>query len=195
MRKLVIGIDIDNVICNTTEALIEYLNERFPVHLKVTDITNYWIENFLPEQFKWAVPHAFKDKEMWKKVKPIEGAIEGVEHLYDRYEIYFVTSSLVENLRKKTKFLQRIFPFMSKDYISSHLINIHNKQLLNLDILIDDYLDNLIGERTYYSICLDYPWNDCPKRRYLEETDLNFICRKDWAHIIPIIDTKACLLN
>ena len=37
------------------------------------------------------------------------------------------------------------------------------KQLIRADIAIDDGLFNLIGDRTYYSICFDKPYNQTDK--------------------------------
>lgn len=156
-----IAIDIDNVICNTTEEIIHFINERLPnVHLEMEDITNYWIEKALPEEYQWIVPLAFEQKEVWKKVKLIDGAAEYIQKLYeDGHEIYFATATTAENFRKKVGFLTRSFSFFPEDYVRMHSISIKHKQLLNVDVLIDDYLNNLLGERRYYSICFSYPWN------------------------------------
>ena len=43
------------------------------------------------------------------------------------------------------------------------LFSAPNKQLIRADIAIDDSLDNLLGDRTYYSICYDKPYNQTNK--------------------------------
>lgn len=186
-----IGVDIDNVICTTSEAVIEYLNERLPITLSLDDINEYWMEKSIPEQYRWAVGLAFHDSAMWKKVKMIEGAAEGIETLYKKGdEIFFVTSTTPDNLKKKIKFLKRNLSFLSGDYINNHMITIKQKTLLNLDIMIDDYLDNLIGERSYYSICLAYPWNI----KIISE-EPNFTRVKNWRDIIITIENLTFLKN
>jgi 5'(3')-deoxyribonucleotidase len=181
-----IGVDIDNVICTTSEAVIEYLNERLPITLSLDDINEYWMEKSIPEQYRWAVSLAFHDSAMWKKVKMIEGAAKGIKTLYKNgNEIFFVTSTTPDNLKKKIKFLKRNLPFLSGNYINDHIITIKQKTLLNLDIMIDDYLDNLIGERSYYSICLAYPWNI----KIISE-EPNFIRVKNWRDIIITIEKR-----
>lgn len=159
--KVRIGIDLDNVVVNTTEAVIEYLNERIPnLNLEMKDIKEYWLEWNLPADYSLIVREAFESKYMWKKVKLIKGAKKYIRKLYEEgHEIYFVTSSLPENLRKKIKHLSRELDFFKENYVWKHTINIHNKQLINLDVLIDDAMFNLIGDRSYKSICFDYPWN------------------------------------
>jgi hypothetical protein len=56
--------------------------------------------------------------------------------------------------------------------------------------MIDDYLDNLIGERSYYSICLAYPWNI----KIISE-EPNFIRVKNWRDIIITIENLTFLKN
>lgn len=156
-----IGIDLDNVVVNTTESVIEFLNERIPnLDMKLEDCSKYWLEQNLPKGYELVVQEAFESKYMWKKVKVIKGAKKYINKLReDGHDIYFVTSSLPENLRKKIKHLERELDFFEPGYIWKHTINIHKKQLLDLDILIDDCLDNLNGGRRYVSICMNYPWN------------------------------------
>ena len=180
---MIIGIDIDNVICTTTEALLDYINERTPLNLSIKDIKEYWIEKSIPSEYQWIVSNAFKDSLMWKKVKVIPGAVEGIKELYYRgHEIYFVTSTTPKNFVKKINFLKRNLPFLTKEYIDEHCISIKRKQLINLSILIDDYLNNLNGERTYYSICLDYPWNQT------NENIPYFQRVRNWEEVVAAVD-------
>ena len=156
-----IAIDIDNVIVNTTQRVLDYINERIGTNLQIDDIKTYWIENALHEQWRWIVPHAFDDKEMWKGIELIEGAIKTIEALYkEGHEIYFATATTAENFRKKVKYLTRVMPFFPEDYVRKHSISIKVKQLLNVDVLIDDCTDNFTGERLYAAVCLSYAWNE-----------------------------------
>jgi 5'(3')-deoxyribonucleotidase len=67
-------------------------------------------------------------------------------------------------------------------YIENHSISIKEKQLLSVNIMVDDYLNNLNGERTYYSICLDYPWNQT-------DENISYFQRvKNWEEVVAAID-------
>ena len=155
-----IAIDLDCTVINTTDCIINYINERLPVNLKIEDITTYSIESALPQQYRWIVNAGFRDKEMWKGVKVLPYAANVIKQLYDEgFEIFFATSSLPENLRKKINHLARNM-YLPKDYIEKHTINISDKYLLNVDILVDDCLEHLGNtKRNYYSVIMDYPWN------------------------------------
>lgn len=156
-----IGVDLDNVVVATTAAVIDYINERVPVNLKMEDIHDYYIEDALPAQYKWIGSAAFTDSLMWKKVKVIPEAVEYLHKLYDEgHEIYFITSSLPSNLHKKIKHLERNLDFFPKNYIKKYTINTNIKQIIRADVLVDDCLQNFVGDREYFGICYKYPWNE-----------------------------------
>lgn len=180
-----IGIDIDNVLVNTTECVLEYLNERTGLDLKLEDIKTYSIEDYVPEENRLLVPEAFESKYMWKKVDFINGATEVIRKLFEEgHEIYFATATLPENLKKKMNHLSRNLDFLGLDYIKKHTICITNKQLLRFDVMIDDYLGNLRGERTYESICLAYPWNEFTEE---DEQDEHLYRAENWLKIYVTI--------
>ena len=182
-----IGIDIDNVITNTTECVINYINKRLDLGLKLEDITEYWLEKVIPPQYGWIVNQAFSDSEMWKNVWLIDDAKRSIpEIIREGHKVYFVTSTTSDNFRKKIKFLQReldLFP----GYAERNTISIKNKQLLQLDILVDDCLENLTGDRTYLSLCYDYPWN----RNFVDYSEENFLRVFSWQDIYDIIKRKT----
>lgn len=188
---LKIAIDLDCTVLNTTERLVEYINERVPVNLKMEDITSYSIEAALPEQYRWIVDSGFRDKEMWRGVQVLPYAADVIKKLYDEgHEIFFATSSLPENLRKKINHLSRNM-YLPKEYIERHTININDKYLLNVNILIDDCPEHIgNAKRNYYSIVFDYPWNrgdidkqPCVSRVY------------DWLGVYTVVKTIESLIK
>lgn len=179
-RRKRLFFDLDDTCVNTTERVIEYINERIPsVNLKMEDITDYNIELALPKEHRWIVDLAFKDKEMWKGVKLLPMCAEILEQLWrEQYEIFFATASLPENLRKKINHFSRNTPFFPHGYVERCTINIKDKYLLNGDILIDDCLRHAIHpERAYWSIIKDNPWNKLkePIERTVRAVDWNDI--------------------
>ena len=158
--KLILGFDLDGVVVDSPQKVVSYVNERLGLGLTMDDFTTYSMEDALPDQYKWIISAAFKDPEMWRTVTLIDGAYETLKRLYEEgYEIWFVTSSLPSNLRKKINHLARNLDFLPKDYVWLHTINTQNKQMIRLNVLTDDGLFNLTGDRSYTSICFDMPYN------------------------------------
>lgn len=155
-----IGFDLDGVVVDSPQQVVHYINERLGLDLCMDDFKTYSMEDALPDQYKWIVEAAFKDPEMWKKVTLIDGAYKIIKKLWEEgHEIYFITSSLPQNLKKKIGHLARNLDFFPKDYVWRHTINTQCKQLIKLDVLTDDALFNLLGDREYASICMDMPYN------------------------------------
>lgn len=173
-----IAIDIDCTLTNCIDVLIDYINSRVPVNLKIDDIKNYYIEDALPEQFRWIVQAGFRDPEMWTRVQFLPKAADVVERLCAMgHTIYFATSAEPKNMHKKINHLARNLD-LDYEYIWRHTINIQDKSLLDVDILIDDCLKHLLAQdRHYYSIVIDYPWNQTTG--YIPR----FTRAKDWTEI------------
>lgn len=154
-----IGVDIDGVLNNLTEAVLEVYNEDSGDNLTVDDITDYMIEKFVKPEYKKDFPKYFMDKRVWKRVKPVQEAINLISKFYKEGNlIYFITSTEPYNLYKKDKWLQRIFPQMIFE-MDDMLIRIKHKQLVDVDILVDDYSKNLKGKTHYFKILINKPWN------------------------------------
>lgn len=154
--KMIIGIDIDNCILSTTEAVLEQHYADTGEKLTLDDIKSYYIENHVSEEYRDDFHLIFLKKEMWKRAKVIPNCVEVIRRLHDKgNQIYFVTSTEAKNVAKKASFLRKTFPFLN---IRKCLITTPYKQIINLDVLIDDCIDNVIFA-PYYSIIMDYPWN------------------------------------
>lgn len=180
-----IGFDIDNTLCSTTEALLEYINKRLGTSFTINDVNDYWIENLLDDQYKWIVEDAFSSKEMWKNVKFIKDAYAALNFLFgDGAELYFITATTSNNLHKKVKFLERSLNFLPENYVKDHFIGIKEKQLVNVDYLVDDYIENLI-DGPYQGICLAYPWNIQYREKYP-----NVIYCRNWQEIYNYLNQQ-----
>ena len=178
---MIIGIDVDSTICNTTESVLAQHYADTGEKLTLDDIKSYYIENYVSDDYKDDFHLIFYKKEMWKRVKVIPHCVEVIKRLHDRgEEIYFVTSTEPQNITKKARFLQRTFPFLD---IRKCLITTHCKQIIGVDILIDDYEMNLING-SYFGILMDYPWN----RNFDDASDDKIYRVFDWLQVEPMIE-------
>ena len=178
---MVIALDVDNVITNTTACVLEQHYTDTGEKLNLDDIKGYYIENYVGDDYKDDFHLIFFKKEMWKRVQVLPHCIDVVKRLYDKgNEIWFVTSTEPQNVAKKARFLQRTFPFLD---IRKRLITTHCKQMIGVDILIDDYEMNLING-SYFGILMDYPWN----RNFDDASDDKIYRVFDWLQIEPMIE-------
>lgn len=153
---MIIGIDIDNVLNNLTEVVLKVYNEDSGDSLQLSDITQYYMENFVKEEYKADFYKYFLDKRVWKQVEIVKEAVPVIKEWYEQgHEIIFITTTWAENLPKKKSWLSKHFPFLD---IQKCLYAVPKKQLIKCDVLIDDCFDNLIGGE-YIPICYNTTWN------------------------------------
>ena len=176
---MIIAVDIDNVINNLAEAVLKVYNADSGDNLALDDIKAYHIENFVKPEYKKIFHQYFLDRNVWKKIKVQPQCREVIAKLHNEgHHIIFVTTTEPENLPKKKNWLMRNFPFLD---IRKSLYCCPVKQLVRCDVLIDDCITNLIGERSYYSLCMDMPYNQT------EEEIQRFTRVHNWAEIYSTI--------
>lgn len=178
---MVIGIDVDGVVCDTCRAVLQQHYADTGEKLTLNNIKGYYIENYVSDDYKDDFYLIFFKKEMWKRVKVLPHCVEVIKRLHDKgNEIWFITACDPENVSKKASFLQRTFPFLD---IRKCLITTRNKQMINVDILIDDYEMNLING-SYFGILMNYSWNS-----NFDESAYDNIYRVfDWTQVEPMIE-------
>ena len=157
---LTIMVDIDGILNTLDTTVLEVYNEDSGDNLRPEDVTEYHIEKFVKPEYRENFKNYFLDKRVWQRIEVVKYACEVLNKLWDEgYNLIFVTKTECENMVKKRNWLNRNFPFMGADEIRKRLYSAPKKQLIRADIAIDDGLFNLIGDRTYYSICFDKPYN------------------------------------
>lgn len=152
-----ICIDVDNIICNTTQCVLNKINSLLDTKYSISDVTEYSIESILPDENKHIVNQIFEDKTMWKNLALIPHSVDAIRNLHKRgYKILFATATTSTNFNPKIRFLKRNFPFINCE---TDTICVKNKQILKCDYLIDDSPEQLLNGE-YKGIALKYPWNE-----------------------------------
>lgn len=184
---LTIMIDIDGILNTLDTTVLEVYNEDSGDNLRPEDVTEYHIEKFVLPDYHDNFHKYFLDKRVWQRIKVVDGCQNAIRKLWnDGYNILFVTKTECENLVKKRNWLARTFPFIGANNIRKMLYSAPVKQYIRADIAIDDGLFNLTGDRTYFSICLDKPYNKAD-----DKSIPRFVRAYDWTEIytyIKIID-------
>lgn len=148
-----IGVDLDETINDMTAQIIPLYNAKYNDSIRYEDITEYDMKPFLKPECKH-IWEEFVDDRFYAGLTVAPNAVDVLSGLNKEHEIFFVTAGHPYTLAARDRWLEKNFSF----YKSSNLIVCRTKQLLDLDVLIDDYEYNLIGGR-YYGILVDKPWN------------------------------------
>ena len=152
---MTIGFDADDTIENLSFAWVDWLNAKYGLSVKREDLTDWDTALFFPTLTPEQVYEPLGLDEFWETVSPYAEAQALMSDLIDAgHEVYIVTSSNCQSFRAKAeRLLLKYFPV---DW--DHVIVTYNKQLLKLDVLVDDGLHNLIGG-DYFKILFDAPYN------------------------------------
>lgn len=175
-----IAIDFDEVLFPTLDKVLEVYNKRRDKQLTLSQITTYNLYECLDNAVADELISLYVDKSIYNNLQPYKGSVKAIKALADKgHELYVATASDMRNMEWKEKLLQRYFPFIPKE----NVIRIHNKKLLNVDVLIEDKLDNLIqtfAER----VCFNQPWNQDKEADYV----YSIYRIHNWSEIINVIN-------
>lgn len=152
---LKIAIDFDDTLFPTVDRVIELYNKQHNSHIEFERITTYNLSDSLGAEIADELLELFVAKTTYDCLQPYKGAARSIKTLVEQgHEVFVATSTDVRNMEWKEELLQKYLPFIPKN----NLIRIHNKALLNVDVLIEDKLENL--KSTFADrICFDQAWN------------------------------------
>lgn len=166
-RKL--AVDIDNTIWDLVSPWIDLYNRSYDDNVKREDITRYDFFTITSKASKEEILNFLSTEEIWQSVEPYKESYEYLEKLNNEYELYIVTNTSYKTPKAKFDRLFSLFPFLSED----QLVIISNKQLLNIDIMVDDCIDHLQGGK-FIKFLIDEPYNRsyCDDKEIIRVNDL-----------------------
>lgn len=85
----------------------------------------------------------------------IEDAVEFVREISKRAEVFFITAAYPEAMSIRAKRLIADFPFIPKE----NIIMGTRKDMVDVDILLDDGAHNIQASKSAYPILMRKPWN------------------------------------
>lgn len=176
-----IALDFDETLFPTLEKVLEVYNKRHNTNIELSQITTYsFYDNFTADVADELI-ELFVEKEVYDCLLPYKGAVRAVKTLVEQgHDVYIATATDVRNMKWKEELLQKYFPFIPK----KNLIRIHNKALLNVDVLVEDKMDNLI--QTFADrVCFDQPWN----RSESKDFAYSIYRINNWGEINNVINT------
>ena len=100
-------IDFDNTIANSSEVIVDMLNEHFGKSENFEKLRKYDFSDLLPECSYWDIEKFFNSDEMFERLKIFPNMIETVDAFRDFFdEISIVTIGTKDNLENKKRFLK-----------------------------------------------------------------------------------------
>lgn len=154
--------DIDGVLNDLVPKTLELYNSRTGKNISISDITTYNFADCLPKEDADGIVELFKEKELWDSLSPLFDAQMYLKELLNEgHQIYLATATDPINFEWKCQWIAKYFPFIAEDKI----IRIIDKSLLRADVMIEDCLDNLIGN-ICERIVMDHPWNRDKSKEY-----------------------------
>lgn len=145
MKKLII--DLDDVICGG--GFLELVNKFLKTSYTIDDVDGYYFQSLVPEDKLNDFYEFLLDSNMYNYIKIVPNAIEVIEKLNNKFEVYICSSFIIPNvtsglgklIKDKCDWIEKNLPFLNYN----QMLFMSPKQLINADIRIDDYLKNLNG--------------------------------------------------
>lgn len=134
MDKKILYIDMDGVVADFDKAIT-----KLAPNIPLGDGPDYEVRSAMLDEI------VIKNPGFFEGLKPIEGAIEAIEELKDKYDVYFLStpmSAVPHSYMGKKIWIKEKFG----EWANKRLILTHRKDLCIGDILVDDRLKNGAGE-------------------------------------------------
>lgn len=166
MKSLTILADVDDVTCDLVPAWLARYNRDYGDTLVPDDIKNWTMTDWVSEACGDKIYDYLKDPTLYDEVRPVSGAIHGVDALRRAgHRVVFVTSASGEGMGAKLAWLIR-YDFLPKHtYIHPDYVVAHDKNLIRGDMLIDDRYSNVVGFSGIKAL-FRRPWNDSESSGY-----------------------------
>lgn len=136
-------IDIDDTLINLCEVWVDELNKKYHLNVTMDDIKCWDMSIPFSALTSDQIYRPLINSKIWKKVTPIDNSQYYLKKLIDDgYDVILVTSTDYRNINYKYKYvIKKFYPFINL----KNVVICHRKNVLNADILIDDYIMNLLG--------------------------------------------------
>ena len=155
MRKyrLRIGLDVDDVLYECNSYALELLKQKYgddPV-FDIERIRSWGLQgNLADERLKY-----FSDPDFVASQPMFPGAQKFVRELCELADVFFVTAVPANCMSARAKRLREDFP----EVPAGNLLIGTRKDIVNLDILLDDAAHNISSSQASYPVLMRRPWN------------------------------------
>lgn len=179
-------IDFDNTIANSSEVIVDMLNEHFGKSENFEKLRKYDFSDLFPECSYWDIEKFFNSDEMFERLKIFPNMIETVDAFKDFFdEISIVTIGTKDNLENKKRFLKEnnleltFYGIENNGRSDKSSVDMHN------GVFIDDHIGCLHSSNAKIKILMknveNGEWNK------VEPND-NIYVVNNWYEVYSIFD-------
>ncbi len=155
MRKyrIRVGLDVDDTIYECNSYAVSIINSRHPDEepMKIEEIT-YWGGSGRHADERIAL---YSDPEFVRTQPITEGAQEFVKKLSQIADVFFITAVPAACMSARAERLVKDFP----EIPARNIILGTRKDIISLDIMLDDGAHNISSSRAAYPVLFRKPWN------------------------------------
>lgn len=148
--------DADDVLVEATQPAITRYNAEYGKALQFEQIKDFGMTECVEEGT--SIEKYYDEAGFYRTFLPIPGMPQVVEKLAAAgHAMYVATSSPEGAISDKVGCYEEHFPYFAWD--KHNIIPIHDKFVLNGDVLVDDKIDNVVQSSCTLRLLVDKPWN------------------------------------
>lgn len=153
-KPLTVALDCDDVLMSCIELAMNIQNEiyKFNPPMVLDEITKWSPAGVRSD----CILECFKKPAFFRKQRPYPGAQEFVRKLCEKAEVYVMTAVPVCAMGIRAEMIKKYFPEVPED----HIILTKSKDMVNIDVLLDDAPHNIISSKAKYPVVMKRPWNN-----------------------------------
>lgn len=150
--KLRVALDCDDVLYDCNNFAVKMLNTQKGCNYSIQDIYKWGkLGGLLDKRLDF-----FQEETFYRDVPLMDGASEFVSWLSQRAEVVIITSTPPQCIGARMKRLIEDFPQIPVDNIFFG----SRKNMLHVDMILDDGFHNLIDSKANYPVLYRRPWNN-----------------------------------
>ena len=162
--KLRILVDLDCIVVDTIPSWLDRIHQRTGVRACLRDITSWDLAACYPltTVSREDIFSVINEPGFTADLPPMPGALENLKKLHDAgHKIYLVTARFgTNNMPETITWVKKHLPWFDAE---KRLCFLHDKSLINADILIDDRAETLTAYRAAHLharlLAISYPYN------------------------------------
>ena len=151
--RLSVALDVDDVLFECMPYAIKKVNEKYNANLSIHDF--YRWGTFDEGDIKNKIFEFFNDEDFFRTQPVIEGAHEFIKQLTKTAEVFICTAVEPAFMSIRAKRILEEFP----EIPSENIILGSRKDVVSVDILLDDGMHNIFKSNATFPILMRRPWN------------------------------------